>query len=208
MILLFSNPKSERAEALRQMLYFIGIITVSAPSLHSLPFPAEKFSAVLIVDAPQDDELLALTKAFHDRLFCLGDAPIGEAVPLKLGAYASEIVSEIRSHLISSGQRPSGEYKLFALDASYDRDGVYFGQKRISFTRTEAMLLRSLIALYPIPLTQDELLASAFRAARIPEASNIRTHICVMNKKFRILTARQLIASAEHSEYSLLSLKE
>jgi len=206
MILLLDNTESVRADTLREMLYFIGIISQRTSSIRDLPFPASAFSAVVILCPLTAGELLEIKKIYgKNRIFCFGNVIADDEITkLKEGTFASELIYEIRSVQGRAGQKPVGEYRIKELDASVTRDGVYFEGRKISFTKTEIMILRSLIALYPRPLTQGELLNAAFRGARTPEISNIRTHICVMNKKFRALTAKRLISQAELSEYSLI----
>ncbi len=207
MILLLDKTKS-RADTLREMLYFIGLVSVSAEGLSDAPFPPECFSAVILSDYRSSEELSEISESFgKKRIFLLGNAQnSSEDDFTALGdvAFASDIVSNIRAIQIKEGLIPTGEYISGELDASISRGGVYFRGKKISFTKTEIMILRTLIALYPRPLTQSELLLSAFRSAKIPEISNIRTHICVMNKKFQFHTAKRLISSAAYSEYSLI----
>ena len=207
MILLLDKTKS-RADTLCEMLYFIGIVSLTARELSDAPFPLEYFSAVILADYRSSEELSEISEVLgKKRIFLLGHAQTSREdgfTALSDAVFASDIVSKIRAIQIKEGLIPTGEYILGELDASISRGGVYFRGKKISFTKTEIMILRTLIALHPRPLTQGELLFSAFRRTKTPEISNIRTHICVMNKKFQFHTAKKLISSTAYSEYSLI----
>ena len=202
MILLLESDRGFRADTLREMLYFIGILSKKASSIKDIRIPLSAISAVILLDAPQDAELAKARRLFDGKIFRLCDAD--DKIPvLESGALASEMVSNVRDLEIASGTKPVGTYIIGELDASVWRDGVYFHNERISFTKTETMILRSLIALYPCAVGQGELLNLAFRESRAPDVSNIRTHICVMNKKLLAHAQKRLITSSAASEYSL-----
>ena len=81
---------------------------------------------------------------------------------------------------------------------------LYFG-KPLPLTKTEAMILKTLIVTYPRPTSAKEVLKYAFKQNKTPEASNIRTHISVINKKFRAVAERNLIALTVGEGYVILT---
>ena len=63
------------------------------------------------------------------------------------------------------------------------------------------MILRYLIAYYPTPQSAKRIVKYAYKPTKKPEISSIRTHISVMNKKFRELTGRNLLLSLDKEGY-------
>ena len=101
----------------------------------------------------------------------------------------------------SRGLLPAGIYKLAGINASCDIKSVTFLDEPVHFTRTEAMILRFLISTYPTPCSPDSIIEHAFRSGKHPEPSAVRTHISVMNKKFRAATGRTLFISVAGEGY-------
>ena len=67
------------------------------------------------------------------------------------------------------------------------------------------MIVKYLIRTYPRPTSAEEILRYAYRESRTPEISNIRTHISIINKKFRKLTERNLIEMSFGKGYRVLT---
>ena len=63
------------------------------------------------------------------------------------------------------------------------------------------MILRYLIASYPTPQSAKKLVKYAYKPAKKPEVSSIRTHISVMNKKFREATGKNLCLAIDKQGY-------
>ena len=79
----------------------------------------------------------------------------------------------------------SGSYLAAGIDASADSENVYFGNREIILTKTEKMVLRVLVRSYPRTVTPTSILKHAFRQAKAPLVTSVRTHISQINKKFR-----------------------
>ncbi len=148
----------------------------------------------------------------------LGDIPIFTAFDkypdapsrgLALGAFSPSVgMPSVCEKIIricrDEGYAPPCNYKIGTLDASIGLDGVYFEGKKVSFTKTEVMLIRALLVSHPRPLYARGLLLLAFRPTKVPEVANIRTHVSVMNKKFLFLTGKRLICANQNGQYELL----
>jgi hypothetical protein len=51
----------------------------------------------------------------------------------------------------------------------------------------------------------SEILKYAFRQSRLPDISNVRTHVSVINKKFRAMRGENLIGFEEGRGYVILT---
>ena len=96
-----------------------------------------------------------------------------------------------------------GNYRLCGIDASVTKREVFYFDDVLHLTKTETAILRFLIRAYPLGLSAAEMLDMLFRPSKRPEASDIRTHISSMNKKFRDLTGRALIFMTPHIGYRI-----
>ncbi|MBQ9487791.1 MAG: hypothetical protein IJU91_08360, partial [Selenomonadaceae bacterium] len=67
------------------------------------------------------------------------------------------------------------------------------------------MILRTLILYYPLCVSAKAIIKYAYRPSRAPQLCNIRTHISVMNRKFRMLTGRNLIGPIAGNGYTILT---
>ena len=115
------------------------------------------------------------------------------------------MIKSIDSHCIRRGKRAIGSYSLAGIDAGCDlRLPTYF-DKEIPLTKTETMILRYLIRIYPRKAKAVEILCHAFKSGRDPEVASVRTHISVMNKKFKKEFGKNLISSFEGGGYTVLT---
>lgn len=112
-------------------------------------------------------------------------------------------VERICLSLALYGREPLGAYTGGGIDASVDAAGVFCSGERIPLTRTETMIVRYLIHRSPRSATAEEILAHAFRQTRAPEPTSVRTHISIINKKFRETVGRPLTAPSDDGTYSL-----
>ena len=117
-------------------------------------------------------------------------------------AYPS-ILYGIRNYGGDSTSRSIGEYERCGLCVSAFTPEQSFLGEPLSLTKSEIMILRYIVAIYPRPASAASILRYAFRTSRSPEISGVRTHLSVMNKKFREAFGRCLIASDEREGYTL-----
>lgn len=213
MILIVSKNKKHSAP-ISEMFYFMGVLSHTATPTEALSLISTIFNCVLIVNpdmlSDKEDYVLRLRSYISIPIFALTDAEdetdgiIFDGV-IKSSTYAPRILSLITNYLKNSDMKIPGTYKLAGIDASVHlRLPMYF-DKVIPLTKTETMILRSLICSYPTPLSAKEILKYAFKQSRLPEASNIRTHISIMNKKFREITGRNLAILTPNEGYRVLT---
>ncbi len=111
----------------------------------------------------------------------------------------SEIIIDIMRREFTSS--PIGTYRLSEICASVTERSARVGSIKLPYTKTEVMILRYMISAYPNPKSADDILKYCFRQSRQPESSSVRTHISVMNKKYRELFSRNLIESVPEEGY-------
>ena len=215
MILVIS--KSEKsANAVADMFRYMGILATAATPSRALSQISTVFSAVLIVNPAS----LADANDYFDRLSSYAaSVPIfalcekGESPTFKRdikiftsSTYASRIVSEISDYSAERGLRIIGDYRLTGIDASVEGRRVRYFGKEILLTKTETMIVRALIRTYPVKTPPTKLLDYVFKTAKRPDVSNVRTHISMINKKFRAVTGENIISSCAGFGYSIITV--
>ena len=65
------------------------------------------------------------------------------------------------------------------------------------------MILRYLTASYPALQSAKSIIKYAFKQSKKPELSSVRTHISVMNKKFKDITGRNLFIGIPKQGYTV-----
>lgn len=215
MILVIS--KSEKgANAVADMFRYMGILATATTPSRALSEISTVYSAALIVNPTSlvdvNDYLDRLTSyAATVPIFALcekGESPAFKR-DIKIfshSTYASRIVSEIAAYSIERGLRIIGDYRLSGIDASVDSRRISYFGKEIALTKTEAMILRALIRTYPIKTPPVRLLEYVFKATKRPDVSNVRTHISMINKKFREAIGENIIISSVGAGYSILTV--
>lgn len=78
--------------------------------------------------------------------------------------------------------RAVGDYSLFGLSARAG-ERVLFDNEELPLTKSEAAVLRTVIAFFPDTVYADVIRTLAFRNGREPSESGVRTHISAINKK-------------------------
>ena len=172
------------------------------------------YSAVILMNpnilADKEDYASRLRSYASIPIFAMSDEPspidtvIFDGV-IKGTPYASKILSYVTNFCIECGIKPPGTYKLAGIDASVNLTTPTYFNKALVYTKTELMILRTLIATYPNPIGAPLILKYAFKPTKKPELPNIRTHISIMNKKFRDITNRNVIVLTPSEGYRILT---
>lgn len=213
MILIINNNRKD-AQRLSEMLYFMGVVSYAATPTEALSEFSIGYSAALIMNpntlADKEDFVSRLRKYANLPIFALSDTHdavdslIFEGV-IKWPSYASKILSYLTDFCASRGFRAPGTYKLAGIDASVNLTTPIYFSKALSFTKTELMILRTLIVTYPTPINAFVILKYAFKPNGKPDIQNVRTHISVMNKKFRSIANRNLTVLTPRAGYRILT---
>ena len=212
-MLIITDFNKERRDALAELYHFMGVLTY-AVSPNELKYSVDPgvnailFASIDGIDAKS--ELLRELRTYTDLpIFAITDTVIGgfdqtfshsETYP--------DILHEIRKHGELCGAHVIGEYERCGICVSAFAPGASFLGEPLPLTKSEIMILRYIIAIYPRPASAEGILKYAFRPSRSPEVSGVRTHISVMNKKFREAYGRCLISSDEREGYRLSLLSE
>ncbi len=211
MILLYGKDDGIR-KTVCNMLHLLGAICIEGDDNQPLPVSPSLLHAQIIL-SPEYDIRQTIVK-IRDRhpsapLFTLLDKhPAAPSRALVDKAFSSEVsiphalfgIIEDCRHL---GRTPPCSYEALGIRAHINTDGVYYLGRKISFTKTEAMLLRALLIAHPKPLYASALLSVALSPSRELDVANVRTHVSVMNKKFLFHTGLRLIKANERGQYAL-----
>ncbi len=184
----------------------MGILAYGVAPMAALSEVSRMYSAVLVsslVGVPDPEDYISKLRSYADiPIFALSD----EYNPLfdkcfGTNIYSSTLATSIAAYLTERGERPLGIYRLAGIDASADEARATYFDKDLGFTKTETMILRYLIKVYPTPAVAKDILKYAFRATRRPEVASVRTHISVMNKKFARISGMPLTFPSQEAGY-------
>ncbi len=206
MILIIDNDKST-AQGLCNMFYFMGYLCRAIRPCELQATISQKYRAVVLTEPSRPDailELVATVRRYAGAIpifACEGagraDGAAHGVVSFPRTVYASELSDRILSYCRQHGHPTPGEYVSGALDASIDKVTTYRDQA-VCFTKTENMIVRFVIRSASSPVKPQDILKNAFRPTHLPEISNVRTHISLINRKFRELFGENLISSTPY----------
>lgn len=210
MILILSDNK-EIGENFKDFYFRLGLPSLST-DLHSFHSRIDsKFRAIIILlgsnEAPDCDEefIRSLRLLFNNTpIFMIKKPPLPPKNTLEeincvlnIPLAPSLVLEEIHSYQESNRLPKCGVYRLSGLDASLDLKIPTYHGALLPLTAGEKMILRVLIRFYPTPISTSRIIDYAFLKSKIPEKSNIRAHICGINKKFHQVAQRKLIEPAD-----------
>jgi len=213
-MILIVNKSKKDARGLADMFYFMGVLTAATTPHEALSEISTSYRAVLVMSpdmlADKEDYIRRLRSYADIPVFAITRHPerIDELIfdgIIKSSSYAAVAYKYVREYTESHALRSPGSYKLAGINASVELYAPMYFNKGLPFTKTETMILRTLIKSYPNPITSKDILKYAFRQARLPDISNVRTHISVMNKKYRKITSRNIITLLPGQGYVILT---
>ena len=196
----------------KDILGYMNIISDTVLSKDALAIAGERHKGVIIVGR---DALISPEEYVRELRGQIGGAPVfairedlnPEVFDVFDGIYPPSVYS---SRLVTDMMRlaelravtPPGRYRLGELDADSRMADATLGGEPLGLTKTEAMILRAVMAVYPEMLSIEDILRLAFRTGRQPESSGARTHICSINRQLEQMGSQFQIAS-EGEGYSL-----
>ena len=209
MILIIDTNK-RRADSISDIFYYMGILSRSVTPKEAFAEISPLYRAVIISDPSAFPDI----RDFKDKLSAYSNAPFYSLsdipdedvekglfrISFRENMYSSTIAVSIANDLKAQRLPVIGTYRLAGIDASCDVHATVL-DSALPFTKTELMILRYLIAAYPVPQSAKKILKYAFKPGRSPDISGIRTHISVMNKKFRQLINKTLVISLPEKGY-------
>ncbi len=215
-MLLIIDNKRENASTLSEIAYHMGIISCAVTPRGAFSEISPMYKAVILLNpstlADVKDFILRLREYYASiPIFAVFHADTDESIAdLLTKSYAAPInstslIADIIETEEKMGLPTIGSYRLAGIDASSTLGCVRTVKGAIPFTKTETMILRYLMASYPTPVSASKILKYSFRQARLPELTGIRTHISLMNKKYRESRGENLVISVPRKGYVLLT---
>ena len=211
MILIIDRSKKD-AVKMAEMLYYMGVLAYGTEPKEALSEISNIYHAVVIINPnnlPDTVNYIHKIRSYVSiPIFALSKDRVNSDFVFDgifSNTYASSVLNHIIDHCIKKGYYTPGIYRLAGFDASINLNTTVYMDKALPFTKTENMILRILIRSYPNPVNAKYILRHAFRTSRIPDISNIRTHISIMNKKFRNISNRNLIEPIFGQGYRILT---
>lgn len=215
MVLIIDRSK-RKAQAISDIFYYMGVISCAATPTEALSEISGIYRSVLVIDPenlPDAEDFLSKLRSYNSSvpIFAISDAP-SYSYPIdsfdasfKNDVYSSDLVSEIVAYQSRRHLKLTAHYRLAGIDASCDKETPTVFDKLIPFTKTEIMILRYLIASYPIPQSSKDVIKYAFKPSKKPEETSIRTHMSMMNKKFREIRNKNLFIHIPAKGYVILT---
>ena len=217
MILVVDKSK-KRADTVGEILYYMGILS-SVKTPKDALCPDTKYRAIVVIEPGEiinPEQLVKGMRSFYGNIPIIAlykekeqvskDADFDAALPFDI--YSSVLIKRIAEICISRGLDTPGRYTLMGIDASCNLQRPKLYDTPLPFTKTETMILRFLMLSYPKSQSAKNILKFAYKEKRRPELSGVRTHICIINRKFRELKGRNLIESVPEKGYLILTPSE
>lgn len=213
MILVVDKSK-RNAVSVADMFFYMGVLAKAATIAESFSEISDIYRAVIIISPesfPDAEDYVKRLRTYNSAvpIFAIGSPDESYAHLFSRifsrGSYASVVMSKILEYTLENSLPQPGDYKLAGIDLSCDISTPTYFWTPLPLTKTEAMIVKYLIRTYPRPTTAEEILKYAYRDSKTPEVSNIRTHVSIINKKFRNLTNRNLIEMSFGKGYRVLT---
>ena len=213
MILIINKSKKD-AQRLAEMFHFMGVVSHAVTPSEAFSEISTVYSAIVVMNpntlSDKEDYVRRLRLYADLPTFSICDThdPLDTIIfdgILKGTPYASKILTYITNFCDERDLKAPGIYKLAGIDVSVNLTTPTYFSRALSFTKTELMILRTLIATYPTPTCAPLILKYAFKQSKKPELSNVRTHISIINKKFRCITERNMILLTPGKGYRILT---
>lgn len=215
MLLIISQSK-RNARPIADTFRFMSILAYVATPHEALSEVSPMYRAALILNPSGLPDVIDYVKRLKSYKSDMPVFALTEGEPPSFypdvfeGTFSNEIftpslAASIISYANQNHRAKIGDYRLAGFDASSDKVGVSYFYNEIKLTRTEAMILRYLIRSYPIPKASKDIVKYAFKASHAPEPTSIRTHISLMNKKFKSSLGKRMITFAPNQGYIIIT---
>jgi DNA-binding response OmpR family regulator len=217
-LILIIDKSLANARTYADIFYFMGILSYAVTPSQALNEINNRYTAILLTGVEYSNYDVEFTKTLS--LLSLG-APIFAicrdlkeymAKNSKLDhvveyfddrIYSNALVDEIEKVQAQRNLRKLSAYELFGFDLDARKREARYLFNDIRLSKIETMIVRCFIALNPLDISSSDILKYAFKPSKAPEASSVRTHICIINKKFRALTGKTLIEHERGVGYHL-----
>lgn len=217
-MILIVDKSLKDAKVVSDIFHYMGVLSYAATPDTALREISNRYRAALICDPEEifDPEFLIKSlKEFSLNIpvfgICKNAEQFRRSDPRRYmlfdgifsnNTYSSLVYHEIIKYQTENSMPILGEYLLSGIDVSSFSVPNLFG-KALKLTKTECMILRYIIRSYPLPAAPRDILRYAFKSSRLPEISNIRTHISSINRKLREITEGVSIVSEPRLGYTI-----
>ncbi len=197
-MILVIDKSQKNANDLADMLYYMGVLAKAVSAKDALSEISDIYRAIIIISPEElsfpEDIIHGLRRYSNAPMFAIGSKKYEYASEFlhvfERGTHAPTIINTIRDCCDDLLISAPGDYNIAGVNvSSTTRVPVYFWTP-LPFTRTETMIIRYLIRTYPASASAEDILKYAFRDMRRPEVASVRTHISIINKKFRDATGK------------------
>lgn len=214
MILVIDKHK-RAARNLSDAISYMGYISRGMTPAEALSEVSTLYRAVIITSVealPDPEDYVGRIKSYVKGvpIFSICDRKDGRYAHLFAesylrGSFASVIMERIIDYCDGNDLPIPGHYALAGIDISADLGTPMYFYTALPFTKTEVMILRYLFRVYPRTVKAESILDYAYRPSKRPDAANIRTHISIINKKFKGITGRPLVYQVYGEGYGILT---
>ena len=215
-MILVIDKNRKNALCVADMFFYMGVLSRAATLSEAFSEISNTYRAILLLSPESYPDAEDFIKRLHSYnatmpIFLISETEeyhsqyVAKVFPSSL--YAAEVLVNILNYTISNNLPQPGNYTLAGLNLSCNERSPSYFSKLLPLTKTEAMIVKYLIRTHPRPITSEEILKYAYRESKVPEVSNIRTHISIINKKFRDIAGRNLIEMSLTTGYTLITTK-
>ena len=217
MILIIDKSLSN-ARTYADIFYFMGILSYAVTPAQAFNEVSNRYTAILLTGmeySSYDDEFTKTlsTLSLGAPIFAIcEDAKEYIAKNGKLSCvegyfddkiYSSTLVDEIEKVQEERHIRKLSSYSLCGFDLGARGSKALYLLNDVGLSKIEAMIVRYFISQHPLKISSSDILKYAFKPTKAPEVSSVRTHICIINKKFKVLTGKTLIEHERGAGYEL-----
>ena len=215
MLLIISQTKKD-AVSIADTFHFMSILAYAATHHEALSEVSDMYRAALILNPEKFPDIMDYVRRIRSYrsdipIFALTSSYPPPYFPeifdgcFTLPTFTPALARQIIEYANENNRAKIGDYFLAGFNASSHNLGVNYFYDKLSLTKTETMILRYLIRKYPLTASSDEIIKYAFRSTRAPEASSVKTHISLMNKKFEGQIGKRMIEFVPKKGYIIIT---
>lgn len=215
MLLVISQTKKD-AVSIADTFHFMSILAYGATQHEALSEVSDMYRAALIINPEKFPDIMDYVRRIRSYrsdipIFALTSSNPPSFYPeifdgcFTLPTFTPALAKQIIEYANENNRAKIGDYYLAGFNASSHNLGVSYFYDKLSLTKTETMILRYLIRKYPLTASSDEIIKYAFRSTRAPEASSVKTHISLMNKKLESQIGKRMIEFVPKKGYIIIT---
>lgn len=213
-MILVIDKSHKNANNVADMFFLMGVLSRAVTIGETFSEISDNYRAVIMIcpeNFPDPEDFIKRLRKYNSTVpvFAMGNPDKSYshlfACVFSRTAFISNVMAKILDYTLENALPQPGDYKLAGIDVSCDNATPTYFWTPLPLTKTEAMIVKYLIRTYPKPTSAEEILKYAFKESRTPEISNIRTHVSIINKKFRNLANRNLIEMSFGKGYRVMT---